>query len=74
MTDQLCAWIIENDGRVLELPWGIEWRGWRPLGTLETSHRASQSVASDRWTHDISPRPCDEPPRTMAVGVDEDFL
>ena len=32
MMGQLCAWLTEHDGRVLELPRGVEHKGWRPLG------------------------------------------
>ena len=73
MTDQLCAWLAEQDGRVVELPRGVERQGRRPLGGPEPPHRAGRSAASDRRNRNMSPHLCDGPLGTAAARADEDF-
>ena len=74
MTHQLCAWLAENDARILELPQGVARRGWRPLGDPAPPHRAGRPAASGRQTRDMSPHQGDGKPKPAPAGTDDDLL
>ena len=73
MMDQLCEWLVEHDCRIVELPRGVERRGWRPLGDPEPPHHAGRSAASEPRNRNMSHHLCDGQLGTVVAGADKDF-